>query len=379
LGVESAFLRMLPGLIFLILGVVSQWYLGRRLRLPNRVNAGLAAFLVVMSILSYPVFRPITRHFPRSFSINVIDGFLTMWCWALVLPGAAVWVMERFRAPNFQPERRALLTGSAAILCAAPAAALTTGIIIRKDFQVREIDLKFPNLPKDLRGLRLLQISDIHIGDYYTASDLRRAVDACNGLRADLVFVTGDLVTTKYDPLDNCLLELKRLRSASGVWGCLGNHEQHEKIEDQTTRKALQTADIRFLRQQAVKLEFGQSKLNLVGVDHQRSNKPYLQHVNELVSPHEFNLLLSHNPDVFPVAARQGFQLTLSGHTHGGQINLALGGENLNIADLVTRYTKGFYQLPGSSLYVNSGLGTIGVPVRLGAPPEITVIRLCDS
>jgi predicted MPP superfamily phosphohydrolase len=92
-----------------------------------------------------------------------------------------------------------------------------------------------------------------------------------------------------------------------------------------------------------------------------------------------FNLLLSHNPDVFPVAVKQGFDLTISGHTHGGQINIDLLGDNINIADLVTPFTKGGYHLERSSLYVNSGLGTIGVPVRLGAPPEVTLITLCNT
>jgi len=376
LGVESVFLRELPGLIFLALGVLSQLYLGRRLGLRNRTNGLLAAVPVLVSILTR--FRPITQLLPDGYSGVFLAGFVVLWCWALVMPAFVLWTLRRFPSRNFQPERRALLTASASVLCAAPIAALSAGIIIRKDFQVQEMDLKFPNLPKDLRGLRLLQISDIHIGDYFSAADLRRVVDACNGLRADLAFVTGDLITTKFDPLDSCLLELKRLRSASGIWGCLGNHEQHQKIEDDTTKRALQ-AGIHFLRQEAVQLGFGQSKLNLVGVDHQRARMPYLQHINELVSPDLFNLLLSHNPAVFPIAARQGFQLTLAGHTHGGQINIALAGENLNIADLVTPYTKGFYKLAESSLYVNSGLGTIGVPVRLGAPPEITLIRLCDS
>jgi hypothetical protein len=92
-----------------------------------------------------------------------------------------------------------------------------------------------------------------------------------------------------------------------------------------------------------------------------------------------FNLLLSHNPDVFPVAAAKGFDLTLSGHTHGGQINFEILGRNLNITDFFTPYTKGLYTQPTSSIYVTSGLGTIGMPVRLGAPPEITLIRLCNS
>ena len=80
-----------------------------------------------------------------------------------------------------------------------------------------------------------------------------------------------------------------------------------------------------------------------------------------------------------PKTAGKRFQLTLSGHTHGGQINLELLGANLNIVDLNTKYTKGLYTLKGSQIYVNSGLGTIGVPVRIGAPPEISVIRLCNS
>jgi predicted MPP superfamily phosphohydrolase len=126
-------------------------------------------------------------------------------------------------------------------------------------------------------------------------------------------------------------------------------------------------------------LRFGSAKLNLLGVDHQKRNLPYLKHTAELVAPDAFNLLLSHNPDVFPVAEKQGFQLTVSGHTHGGQLNLELLGKNLNVVDLVTPFTKGAYHINGSSLYVNSGLGTIGVPVRLGSPPEITLITLCNS
>ncbi len=342
------------------------------------MNAALAALPLLAALMTHPFARPVTQFLPSGYGVDFFSGIQILWCWILVVPALVLWALRHIPRKQFQPDRRLFLNASASVLCAAPAAALSAGIIIRKDFQVQEMNLKFSNLPKDLRGLRLLQISDIHMSDYYSAADLRRVVDACNGLDAHLVFVTGDLVTTKYDPLDSCLLELKRLRAASGIWGCLGNHEQHEKIEDEATRKGLK-CDVRFLRQEAAPLKFGQSKLNLVGVDHQRISNPYLQYVDQLVSPQDFNLLLSHNPAVFPVAARQGFQLTLAGHTHGGQINVALAGKNLNIVDLVTPYTKGLYQNAGSSLYVNSGLGTIGVPVRLGSPPEITLIHLCDS
>jgi len=384
LGLESPFLRAIPSVIFLGAGVVSQIYLARRLRLNPILVWSLLAVEALLALFSLEsVFPLVSRLFPSGYTLVFTSGALVLLSWiltaiAIVVWFKNVWLKNRLSHPRFQRERRAWLTASAAALCAAPVIALSAGIITRKNFDVREVNLKFPNLPKDLRGLRLLQISDIHMGDYFSAHDLARAIGAANELRADVAFVTGDLITTKWDPLDACLHELSKLRASSGVWGCMGNHEMHARVENYTAAKALEF-DLRFLRHQAVPLTFGQSRINLVGVDHQRRLELYLERVEELIEPGVFNLLLSHNPDVFPIAARQGFGLTLAGHTHGGQINLEIAGSNLNIADLLTPYTKGFYQLANSSLYVNSGLGTIGVPVRIGAPPEITLIRLCDS
>ena len=379
MGFESAYLRALPTLIFVAAGIVSQIYLFRRFRISQILNVVLLVCEALLyAIGQESVFHYVRPLFPWDYTLVVAAGVLILWCWLLTGTAAALWLKDRLSKPRFQPERRAWLTASATALCAAPAAALCAGILTRKNFEVREVDLKFKNLPKDLRGLRLVQISDIHMGDFFSAADLARAIGAANELRADLAFVTGDLITTKWDPLDACLRELAKLRASSGVWGCLGNHEMHARVENYTTAKALEL-DIRFLRHRAVPLTFGQSRINLVGVDHQRRMRPYLERVEELVTPDVFNLLLSHNPDVFPVAARKGFALTLAGHTHGGQINLPVAGANLNVADLATPYTKGSYALAASSLYVNSGLGTIGVPVRIGAPPEITLIRLCDT
>jgi predicted MPP superfamily phosphohydrolase len=125
-------------------------------------------------------------------------------------------------------------------------------------------------------------------------------------------------------------------------------------------------------------VRFGDSRLNLVGVDHEFF-PPYLVGMKELVAPDEFNVLLAHTPEVFETAQTHGFQLTLSGHTHGGQINLEVAGKNYNLVALDTPYTKGLYRRGASAIYVNSGLGTIGIPARIGAPPEISVIRLCNS
>jgi uncharacterized protein len=374
LGIENVYLRELPGLFFLLVGIWAQLYLIRVF--PVRRVAWPIAILVCEAAVSIANLDPFSKWLHGKASVPA--SVLVLCWWAITPVAVAVWLWRRFPTKSFNAGRRDVLRTSLTALAAAPAVALCTGVIIRKDLVVREVPLKFANLPKDLQGLRLVQLSDIHIGSFYTAADLARAVDAANGLRADLMFVTGDLITDRNDPLDRCLLELKRLRASSGIWGCLGNHEMHANVERYTTRKAKEIG-IRFLRRQVEMLQFGSAKLNLVGVDHQRRDRPYLEHTAELVVPGTFNLLLSHNPDVFPVAVKQGFDLTISGHTHGGQINLEILGNNINFIDLITPFTKGTYHIDQSSLYVNSGLGTIGVPVRLGAPPEVTLITLCNS
>ncbi len=373
MGIENGFLRALPGLFFLLVGLAAQLYLIRVFSVRRTWAAWILLCQVVLFVTNQ---EPFARWLHDK--AGPAGGILMLWLWVIPPVAGAVWLWRRFPAKPFNAGRREVLRTSLMAVAAAPALGLTTGIIIRKNLVVREVPFKFANLPKDLEGLRLVQLSDMHMGAFYSAGDLARAVDAANGLRADLMLVTGDLITGRYDPLDRCLLELKRLRAASGVWGCLGNHEMHAKVQNYTTQKAA-AMGMRFLRQEAELLRFGGAKLNLVGVDHQRRDRPYLEHTAELVAPGGFNLLLSHNPDVFPVAAKQGFDLTISGHTHGGQINIDLLGSNINVADLVTPFTKGAYQIDRSSLYVNSGLGTIGVPVRLGSPPEVTLITLCRS
>lgn len=276
--------------------------------------------------------------------------------------------------PKFEPRRRRFLAASA---CAIPAAVFGAAVITRKDVVTKEVDIAFPNLPSGLRGLRLLQISDIHIGTFYSAIDLRRVVDACNNLRADMAFVTGDLITDEHDPLDQCLAELRRLKSGTTVWGCMGNHELYSGCEAYVKQAAARFG-MDFLRYENRTLRFGDSKLNLMGIDYPRhSGAPTA--VAGMVQPDDFNLLLSHTPALFPQAAKMGVDLTLSGHTHGGQLNLPIAGMNINPVDLITPYTKGLYRDGRAAVYVNSGLGTIGVPMRIGAPPEITVIRLCNS
>ncbi len=373
---HTFFIADVPSAIVCALGALSQIFLGRRLRIPAAFNYSLAAVVLVLYFVARESRTPRVWSVLSPAAHTVIPPAIVLWSFCLIC--IAVLVLLRSAVPQFQPERRQFLRRSTAALCLTPAVVLGAAVITRKDFHVKEIDIAFPDLPKDLHGLRLLQISDIHLGSFFSRNDLVRVVDASNTLRGDLVFITGDLITTPWDPLDTCLVELGRLRSSSGVWGCMGNHELYCQVQAYTQAKARQLG-IQFLRRQVAALTFGTSRINLVGVDYQPLHDPYLENVEQLVSLNSFNLLLSHNPDVFPTAAAKGFDLTLAGHTHGGQINVEILGQNLNLTEFFTPYTKGLYTLPTSSIYVNSGLGTIGMPVRLGAPPEITLIRLVQS
>jgi uncharacterized protein len=370
---NGVFIADVPSAIVCLLGAFAQIFLGRRLRIPAPLNYAITTFILLLYFLAREVRISLFWRLLSPVAHEMIPAVIILWSFCICL--IAVLVLVRDRIPQFKSERREFLRRSTAALCLTPAAVLTIGVITRKDFQINEVDVLFPDLSKDLHGLRLLQLSDIHLGPFFSQTDLVRVVDTSNNLRADLVFVTGDLITHSWDPLDKCILELRRLRSPNGVWGCMGNHEMYAGVQTYTQLRARQFG-MRFLRREAVRLTFGNSTINLVGVDYQSINDPYLENVESLVSFGSFNLLLSHNPDVFPVAAKKGFDLTLAGHTHGGQINVEILHHNVNLTSFFTPYTKGLYTLPTSSIYVNSGLGTIGVPARLGSPPEITLVTL---
>ena len=278
--------------------------------------------------------------------------------------------------PSHRPARRAFLRATQGVLFGSPVAALGYGVFIeRREIRPREVNIAIPHLPQDLDGLKLMQLTDIHMGAFLDRRMLAGAVDLANEARADVALVTGDLISYKGDPLDQCLDELGRLRAGAGVLGCLGNHEGYAEAEDYVTAEGARRG-IRFLRSESSPLKFGKACLNVAGVDYQQTQRPYLVGAEALLQPDAFNLLLSHNPDVFPVARAKGFPLTISGHTHGGQVRVEILRQDINVARFFTPYVDGVYQEDGSSIFVSRGIGTIGMPARLGAPPEVALIRL---
>ena len=349
----------------------------RLLRHRSALIAGALISIVALMTGFLLRFARVNRLFPPWWA-DWGRGLIFVWAFLSIFLVAAVLISRWWLRvePAHSPARRMFLhTTQAALLCS-PAVITGYGVFIQRvDLSLREQDLKFPGLPKDLDGLRLVQVTDIHLSPFLSERILARAVDMANETRAHLALVTGDLISTARDPLDICLKQLSRLRADAGVFGCLGNHEIYANAEDYVEQQGARLGH-RYLRHRAEALKFGQATLNLAGVDYQASRKPYLVGAERMVAPGAFNVLLSHNPDVFPVAARQGYQLTIAGHTHGGQVRVEILHQDLNIARYFTPYVDGLYRRDGAAIFVSRGIGTIALPARLGSPPEVNLLRL---
>ncbi|WP_321476749.1 metallophosphoesterase [uncultured Paludibaculum sp.] len=349
---------------------------------PARDNAALRRFIAraltfasVWVGIVLPILAEIhIRWMPANMALFLLAASLF---WICIVVSAGIWCWFSHHAETFHPDRRRFLALGAPV-AAAPIAMAGFGTYLARNGMVQQqVDLRLPHLARDLNGLRIAQLTDIHFGPFFGRAALQRAVDMANEYRPHLIFLTGDLVTRRGDDLDSCLNVLRGLKSEAGIYCCHGNHEIYADVLDYATAQGTRFG-FHFLRRQAALLRFGDARLNLAGYDYQRLHTPYLPGAESLVVPGTTNILLQHNPDTFPRAAQAGFDVTLCGHTHGGQINFEILHENLNAARIFTPFVRGLYERDQKLVYVSSGLGTVAMPVRLGAPPEVTLLRLCD-
>lgn len=389
-------IKYLPEEFFLAVALAAHvWilvYLLRRQRF--RQNRSWRRWTVLGAVMSYLfISAAIAVHAPSAAALLPPSQWV-YWArgvglgWGITTVGisagiAAVSLLDRFvfKERPFHPGRRRFLRIAEGVAVAAPVAAVGYGTLVhRKALRLEEVSMRIPALPEDLDGLRIVQLTDLHVSPFLSPKELAYVVGMANETNAHLAVITGDLTTRAGDPLEDCLLELALLRAGAGVLGCLGNHEIYARSEAYVTARGA-SLGLRFLRGAAETLRFGAARLNLAGVDYQMMRGPYLVNTQALLAkdPATVNLLLSHNPDVFPVAAAQGWDVTLSGHTHGGQVNVEILDQPLNVARFYTPFVYGLYTQGKSSIYVSRGVGTVGVPVRLGAPPEVSLIRLCAT
>ncbi len=373
--------RNLPTIVVALTAAVVQWQLASRLARGPLCSGhpGRARLLRICAaaLVAWTLMVPIVFGTRLELKLPANGAQWTMaatllWL-ATAFAGGIAYLVAKHTVED--PSRRRAIKAISGVIVALPAGFAGIGAVRASSRpELREISVAIPGLPKDLDGLKIAQLTDIHYGPFFSMRDLEWAVAMANETKPAITVVTGDMITRRVDNLEECMWVLRGLRADAGVYGCLGNHEVYAKAEDSATALG-QAVGVKFLRSETEQLRFGSASLVLTGVDYQPQASKYLRKVTAV--PGAVNVLLSHNPDVFDRAASLGFDLTLAGHTHGGQINVEILHEHLNVARFFTPYVYGLYRKGGRSIYVSGGLGTVGAPVRLGAPPEVTVVKLC--
>ena len=268
------------------------------------------------------------------------------------------------------PGRRRFLQAWVGGLAAAPMVLSGYGAAYAaKAYDVEELTLPFG------RSLRVVQLSDIHAGIYMNREEMRRYVDQVIVLQPDLFVLTGDFISNSMVFLPGCAEEMSRARTRYGTFATLGNHE-HLWGKPKEVQAILQQHGIHLLNNSHRVIPAEQGPFAIAGIDDLVSGQPDLEAALRGLDPTIPTLLMSHHPEIFPQAAAHKIPLTLSGHYHGGQIKIGSPGREISMAHLWTPYPEGLYRIHTSRLYVSRGIGTTFTPVRLNAPPEVTVFNL---
>jgi|HubBroStandDraft_5_1064220.scaffolds.fasta_scaffold146141_2 predicted MPP superfamily phosphohydrolase len=306
----------------------------------------------------------------------------------MALAGCLPWDMESENPSSRQrfTRRRLLKAG----LLSAAGLALYSGEIERHWINIVQTDVHLPNLPVAFEGARIAQLSDIHMDEYTEPSFLRRVVHQIDLLQPDAVLLTGDFVSEGPGSVDfaigaawQCANILSQLKCRQ-LYAVLGNHDV--AIGSEPVTAALNANRIPVLNNACLPLDRIGSRtggrLWLAGVDDPVNGHPDPERAIPASIRHrpgEPVLLMCHAPDyaddLLATPAGKAVDLMLSGHTHGGQIRLPLLGP-LTLPELGRKYIEGWFRFGEMQLYVNRGIGTVGVPFRLDCPPEITLITL---
>jgi len=238
--------------------------------------------------------------------------------------------------------------------------------------------------PERLNGFTIALLSDFHFDPYFSVHPLHAAIPMVNGLDPDLIVLTGDFVTKPLIGDDEkaafaaepCARLLRQMTAPHGLWAVMGNHDDSTNVEH--VMRALQAESIQVLANQSEAIEHDGGRIWLAGVNDVLGRTADLSKTLHRVPADEAVILLAHEPDFADEAARFPVDLQLSGHSHGGQIRLPLLPP-LYLPALAKKYVLGTYQVGPLTLYTNAGLGTIGLPMRLNCPPEITFLILRRS
>jgi predicted MPP superfamily phosphohydrolase len=364
-------------------------------------------FIVFCAPLTITVlFRAMGKGLPNWFLFDVmypvyIWQFISLLIVALLLAGKILkapfltleWLLRHFERTRpivaavrsnetvrkFDAGRRKVVQQSFAVIAGGAAIGSAFELYRTNTFEQSIIRLPINRLPESFQGFSIGFISDIHSGIFMSAERMRSYADAVNALGADMIIITGDFVNLHMDEVYPLQEAFKGLSAPHGIFGVLGNHDYYTRQVDDVAREVERTG-ITLLRNRYLTIDRKGESIHLAGIDDTGNPEIAVRgfmHVNGKSSERVPKILLCHRPYFFKEAAAAGFDLVLSGHTHGGQVVLGdIGRDVLAPARLISPYVSGLYAEGSSHMYISRGLGVVSIPIRFNCPPEITKIIL---
>lgn len=307
---------------------------------------------------------------------------------------SAFWVTKKFSRPGkkieqmqqspsfqqFDASRRIFLQRSMYGLTALSFGGSAYGLLVGKNsYEVTEAEYAIANLPPQFDGFTVGLITDVHSSLYMTKEEMDEYVRAVNSLGVDLIVVDGDFVNSAIREVYPFAESFSELKAPYGAYGVMGNHDFYNENPD-LVAKVVDDCGVRLLRNDKAIIEKNGGKLYLIGVDDVgRAHSSQIKLAESIGhAPLDIpRILMCHRPYYLEEAASHDIDLVLSGHTHGGQIVLGrLGDVVIAPASIASKYVWGNYELGNTKMYVSRGIGTVGLPIRINCPPEITRIRL---
>lgn len=280
----------------------------------------------------------------------------------------------QFVAKLSYTRRQFLVAAAAAPLVATSAVSTYARLIEPYNYSITETDIFIRNLPAAFEGFRITQLTDVHHSRILGISEIQRVVSLAQGTKPDLFALTGDYTTTYRRFIEPCAEALSRLNAPEGVWAVLGNHDHY--TDPKLTTRALETRHITVLNNANTTLRRGRDAIQLCGVDDLSWGGFDWAWASRGLDPKIPTVLLSHQPIVLDLPEIESVSLVLSGHTHGGQVKVPFIGPPARFLTKDLKYAQGLFRRGETQLYVASGTGVIGLPVRFGVRPEIAVLRL---
>lgn len=345
---------------------------------PGAPFVAIGAAALSALLLRVPVRRAMADR-PHRGALRLLaeELYFAHWCGALAggllfLVGLTALAIAGAAAPSAVP----LTVGGVAAGCYGAGFGISLyGVMVRRRWlRVRTLDVVIPGLGPAFDGYRIVQLSDLHVGSMCPRERVDAWVARANGLAPDLVALTGDYVTSGTAFHRDIAEAFGGLRARDGVMAVMGNHDYFGDGEPLIT--LMRATGVTVLRNEHTVVARGEDRITVAGVDDTWTRRA---DVARAVAGRDTKLplvALAHDPALFPRLAAKGAALVLSGHTHWGQVASPLSAARHNLARLAYRFHAGLYQEGGATLYVHPGMGTTGPPIRVGAPPEITVIRL---